>query len=182
MRSEPGGGWQPGKCQQFFEKPQNNGTSKLRCPACSGPAAFRHRRRPPAPLPKRPSGAGGPALYVGSPKRALGSRLNVTSHYISAQTPSQTSQRCFSHLVCSCWKPFGAPSVIRNTVCLCNLKLLWSVCSLLFSCQHCPLAEIALSLSSAPPPPQLYLQSTMLSSRAAPPGVRAVPIGRGTDG
>lgn len=76
----------------------------------------------------------------------------ITSYYISAQAPSETSQHCFSHLVHSCWKPFGAPSMIRNTVCLCNLKLLWSICSLLFSCQHCPLAEVLLSLSSASPP------------------------------
>lgn len=42
--------------------------------------------------------------------------------------------------------------MIRNTVCLCNLKLLWSICSLLFLCQHCPLAEVVLSLSAASPP------------------------------
>lgn len=64
--------------------------------------------------------------------------------------------------------------MIRNTGRLCNLKLLWSICSLLFSCQHCPQAEGVLSLSSASP--LLSLWSTkQLSSSAARLGLQARP-------
>lgn len=52
--------------------------------------------------------------------------------------------------------------MIRNTVCFCNLKLLWSISSLLFSCQHCPLAEVVLSLSSAFPHPALLVEHNAL--------------------
>lgn len=54
--------------------------------------------------------------------------------------------------------------MIRNTVCLCNLKLLWSVCSLLFPCQHCPPAEVVLPLSPSSPPAFLVEHNAPLST------------------
>lgn len=54
--------------------------------------------------------------------------------------------------------------MIRNTVCLCNLKLLWSICSLLFPCQHCPPAEVVLSLSPSSPPAFLVEHNVPLST------------------